>query len=476
MRERVFIPSRGVFAEALGWVPQWWSPWLIVVAGVVVTAGGLIAWRRGVRRCGLSGRVLWLEIVLGARTSELGGVEFARLLIAGLSSSRHRGGSRVSLELWAEAGQTRIGVWVPSRGAAQGVSAAIRHTMPGASVRAVEPPRLGTPSATQCWQLSPKGGPWAVLTEGGRSGGSARRAASITGARARAEGVGPEPLRAVFSALTEFAACRATMAGIQVVIGAAGPSGGLLLGEGFTGGRFLTLLAESLGALARDAARWGLRAAVAFLAEVVFGLVDALVPGSGPRSRRTSAGTGRAVGSGGAAGLARYAPPTSPGAAARPGDGGGLDPVAALGARARVAKRAAGPHARVSVRVLACDVPDRAARGLAWEVANSYALALPQAQLRPSRLRRCDRTVRRRRVSRFFWVTVEELAALWHVPANAAEFDLPEAPARTRPGGRGVPRPRSAEANRYLPPFSAPTAAAGRTAPPAGTRRGTQSP
>jgi hypothetical protein len=138
-----------------------------------------------------------------------------------------------------------------------------------------------------------------------------------------------------------------------------------------------------------------------------------------------------------------------------------LDPVLAVAARARVAKRAVAPHVRVNVRVVASGVTDRAARGLAWEVATGYALALPQAQLRPSRLRRCARMVGQRRPSRFFWVTVEELAALWHVPVNAAEFDLPEAPARTRPGGRGVPRPRAAEVSRYLPPFAAPITSTG---------------
>jgi hypothetical protein len=271
--------------------------------------------------------------------------------------------------------------------------------------------------------------------------------------------VGVEPLRAVFAAVTDFAARRGRGAGLQVVITGGGWPGSSLPGLGLGGDGALAPMMEGLGVLARDAARWAVRAAAVFLSEVVFGLVDALLPGPGSspsRSRRTDPGAGRAGGSG-RGGLARYAPTAHAGAAAWAGDGpGGLDPVMALGARAQVVKRAAGPHVQVSLRVVACGVTDRAARGLAWQVATGYALALPQAQLRPSRLRRCARVVGQRRTSRFFWATVEELAALWHVPANAAEFGLPEAPARTRPGGRAVPRPRAGEASRYLPPFTTP--------------------
>jgi hypothetical protein len=404
-------------------------------------------------------RALWLEIMPTARMSEQGAVAFARLLVTGLSAVRNRGGSRVSLEIWAEGDQTRIGVWVPGRGAARGVSAAVRHALPGASVRVGRPPRLGPSGAVRGWQLSPRGGPWAVLLEPGRTGGSARGPASNAAGWARAGGVGVESLRAVFAAVTDFAARRATGAGLQVVITGTGSPGSAVLGGVLVGDGGWAPGMESLGVLARDAVRWALRAAAVFLTEVVFGLVDALLPGPGSGSSRSRArGAGSGAGRGAMSdGLARYVPPDRLGAAVWAGEGpGGLDPVLAVAARARVAKRAAGPHVRVSVRVVASGVSDRAAQGLAWEVATGYVLALPQAQLRPSRLRRCARVVGQRRPSRFFWATVEELAALWHVPINAAEFDLPEAPARTRPGGRGVPRPRSAEVNRYLPPFAAP--------------------
>ena len=452
---------------------QWWW-WAITVAGVVIVAGGLAGWRRVVRGRGVAAGALWLEIVPAARMSELAAVGFARLLVAGLSGVTDRGGSRVSLEMWAEADQTRIGVWVPGPGAARGVWAAVRDALPGALVRVARPPGLGR-GGVRGWQLSPRGGVWAVLIEPGRTGGSARRPASTVGVGSRAGGEGPDPLGAVFAAVNDCAGRRCTGAGVQVVITGAGCPGGAFPGFSLAGDGVVTTVMDTLGVLARDTARWGVRAAAVFLTEVVFGLVEVLLPGPGSSSSRSRArgagpGAGRAGVSGGAGGLARYAPPEHAGAAVWAGDGavGGMDPVVALGARARVAKRAAGPHARVSVRVVACGVSDRAARALAWEVATGYSLAVAQAQFRPSRLRRCARVVGQRHPSRFFWVTVEELAALWHVPVNAAEFGLPEAAARTRPGGRGVPRPRAGEVSRYLPPFTAPITATGRGENPAG--------
>jgi len=270
--------------------------------------------------------------------------------------------------------------------------------------------------------------------------------------------------------VNSFAARNATVAGVQVMITGAGLADRecAFPGAGRAGDGPFAAAVGMFGVLVRDTARWVIRGSAVFVDQVVVGLVEVLLLGqgwssSGSRTRGRALGAGRAGVSASARGLARYRPPEGAMAEAWAGvdAAGGLDPVVGILARSVVAKRAAGPHVRVGVRVVGCGAADRAVRGLAWEVATGYALALPRAQLRPRRLRRCARAVTQRRLGRFFWATVEELAALWHVPASPAEFGLPETSARTRPGGKEVPRPRAAGTRRYLPPLVAPAAANG---------------
>lgn len=164
-------------------------------------------------------------------------------------------------------------------------------------------------------ELAPRGGVWAPLidpTAAPRTGaGTGGAGAAWTGALMEAE-----PLRAVFAALARCAATHGPgdVAGVQLVVRAArttGPSSFLGAGGGVAAG-LVHLLGRAVSVLMLE-------------------LLDILTLGRRPTRATTRTGV-----------EARRAP---------------LDPVQAAAVKARDAKRAAGPHLAVTLRVAAATAP-----------------------------------------------------------------------------------------------------------------------
>lgn len=119
-----------------------------------------------------------------------------------------------------------------------------------------------------------------------------------------------------------------------------------------------------------------------------------------------------------------------------------VDPVAAVRSRAIVAKKACGPHLRVTVRVaVAGSAPARLYRAQAGLIADGFdAVATAGDGLITRRVYRPAVKVAARRPGTGFVATVAELGALWHIPADAAVYGIGTTDARTRAPHRDLPR------------------------------------
>ncbi|MBF6131148.1 hypothetical protein [Nocardia brasiliensis] len=120
-----------------------------------------------------------------------------------------------------------------------------------------------------------------------------------------------------------------------------------------------------------------------------------------------------------------------------------VDPVAAVRSRAVVAKKACGPHLRVTVRVaVAGPAHDaRLYRAQVGLIADGFdAVATAGDGLITRRVCRPAVKVGSRRPGAGFVVTVAELGALWHIPADAAVYGIATTDARTRAPHRDLPR------------------------------------
>ncbi|MBF6066062.1 hypothetical protein IU500_33905 [Nocardia terpenica] len=119
-----------------------------------------------------------------------------------------------------------------------------------------------------------------------------------------------------------------------------------------------------------------------------------------------------------------------------------VDPVQAQRAREIVAKKASGPHLRVTVRAaVSGPVPARYRRQAAGWIANGYdAVATAGNGLTGHRTRGAARKVSLRRPGTVFAATVGELGALWHIPADAAVYGIDTTTARWHDPRRDLPR------------------------------------
>ncbi|GAB2540915.1 hypothetical protein [Nocardia heshunensis] len=119
-----------------------------------------------------------------------------------------------------------------------------------------------------------------------------------------------------------------------------------------------------------------------------------------------------------------------------------VDPVAAVRYRNVVAKKASGPHLRVTVRVAVSGrVPARYLRHEARLIADGYdAVATDGDGLITRRVRRPAHKVALRRPGTGFVVTVAEFGALWHLPTGSATYGIDTNPARSRRPHRDIAR------------------------------------
>lgn len=201
------------------------------------------------------------------------------------------------------------------------------------------------------------------------------------------EGGEAEPLRAVFAALADRGA--GELAAVQIVIRAHRGAG---------------------------AQPWAARAAGALLrmgAGLVLELATILLPGRHAPTRTTTRTPGRAVTS---------------------------DPVAAAALKASDAKRVAGPHLRVTLRVALATNPNMALAGRRHRLARiTGGFDLVTTPLRTGRVRRPASALTGRLPGRSFLATLPELAAVWHIPAEPGRYALAAQPARNRPPERHLP-------------------------------------
>lgn len=129
------------------------------------------------------------------------------------------------------------------------------------------------------------------------------------------------------------------------------------------------------------------------------------------------------------------------------------DPVAAARRRSVVAKQARGPHLRVTLRIAALPPSGDRRRDPTAAIALGYTTVPDQTTLTNRRVLRGPHRLARRTAGpgrdRFF-VTVDEAAALWHLPDEPARYGLAAAPAHTREPSHGLTRiPRAHRGDRH---------------------------
>lgn len=120
------------------------------------------------------------------------------------------------------------------------------------------------------------------------------------------------------------------------------------------------------------------------------------------------------------------------------------DPAVAAHRKDIAAKQAHGPHLHATLR-LAIDSP--ASRGLRRRgvnaIVNGYDLATPAATLYTRTAHRPARRLVQRQPGRGkdrFVITLDEAAALWHLPDEPAQYGITDATARIRRPRRDLPR------------------------------------
>lgn len=146
------------------------------------------------------------------------------------------------------------------------------------------------------------------------------------------------------------------------------------------------------------------------------------------------------------------------------------DPVVTAWRRAVAAKRAHGPHLRVTLRVIHCTGTEHGQRQWRGQrgqhrravagLAGGFDLAAPLTTLRLHRVgdgwgtrgtRRTRMLIDQRRPARRrhrFAATITELAGLWHLPAEPTQYGMNDAVGRVRRPFRDLPRWRRPDARR----------------------------
>lgn len=122
------------------------------------------------------------------------------------------------------------------------------------------------------------------------------------------------------------------------------------------------------------------------------------------------------------------------------------DPVVTARQRAVEAKKARGPHLRITIRVslisqhAAASTRGRPRRNTVAAIAGGFDRVAHATDLTLTRSHRAKGHASTRRPGRGFIATVNELAMLWHLPAHAAYYNIAQTPARSRDPGRDLPR------------------------------------
>lgn len=381
----------GLLCDPVSHLDQWpatlrdlgqaWWPMLVVVAAVLllVSIASVQVRRAAWRRVVASAR--WLEIRPPARSPTDAASNFWHA-IAGLlnRTRRHTLTPRIlAMEFVATAETTRIGIWVPTTLSVRTVADAVTSAWPGTQTAMTDPPIVTGAARLRAEEVTPRDGQWTPLLATDSRRSDARmdeRLAHLL--RTLADRAGGETgcVQVLVTAYRRIPA--------HVARGLVPRAMVLLLGAPF---------------------------------RVLLGLVDLFWSPHDAHRRNLSSGARQVE-----------------------------DPVVKARERAVDAKKAHGPHLRVTIRVslarqhATTSTPGRPCRNTVAAIAGGFDRVAHGTDLALSRTRRARQCVSRRRPGRGFVATVDEMAALWHLPAQAACYNIAQTPARSRGPGRDLPR------------------------------------
>lgn len=372
-------------SHAAGWAwrtLQTWWPLLTVVAVTALAAGVLLAVAARRARADAAARASWVEVTPPAVMPADGARGLWRALAGLLSRTRRHGFAprHLAVEFVADAAGMRAGVWVPPALSAASVADAIGRCWPGARATITDTPPSWSGGRLTSAHVMPRGGEWAPLLDPTRT---ARRQTGEV-----------DSLHSALAALAERG--EGERACVQLVVSRA--------------------RTRTSGKGRRDRPLW---------AKVVIGIVRApfavilavtdvlLTRGSATHRPNTTTSTPE-------------------------------DPAVAAHRKDIAAKQAHGPHLHATLR-LAIDSP--ASRGLRRRavnaIVNGYDLATPAATLYTRAAYRPARRLVQRQPGRGkdrFVITLDEAAALWHLPEEPAQYGITDATARIRRPRRDLPR------------------------------------
>jgi hypothetical protein len=362
---------------------QVWWPLLLMVAVAALAAGVLLAIAVRRARADATERASWVEITPPAVLPVDGARGLWRALEGLLSRTRRRGFAprHLAVEFLADATGMRVGVWVPPALSARSVAEAIRRCWPGARATIGRTPPAWDSGRLTAVHVLPRGGAWAPLLDATRA--VRRQPGDI------------DPLHGVLAALAERG--QAERACAQLVVSRA----------------------HTAGRRHQDHPLW---------ARIVLGLLrlpflvllaaaDVLLTrGTSSRPRTAANGT--------------TSTPEDPAVVAR--------------RKAIEAKQAHGPHLYTTLRLAIHSPASRSLRRRAVSaIVNGYDLTAPEASLATRRVHHPARRLSYREPGRGrdrFVITLDEAAALWHLPDEPAQYGITDATARIRRPRRDLPR------------------------------------
>jgi hypothetical protein len=409
-------------SQATAWlwhaIQVWW-PLLTVtaVAALVVGAVLSVALRRA--RAEAATHARWVEITPPAVLPVDGSHRLWQALAGLLSRTRRHGlvPRQLAVEFLADSAGMRVGVWVPPTLSARSVAEVITRCWPGSRATIIRNPPtwedIGTTERPKdkvsALHVLPHGDQWTPLVD-----------PTHTTSRTPYVGYGRQtsmvdPLHSVLAALAERDETERACA--QLVVTRVPRR---IVGRGHRGGHRGRRRGRSLWA-------WiGISMVRAPFVILLF-IADLFLSHGSTTKQPVPAST-----------------PTPE------------DPFVAAERKAIAAKKAHGPHLHATLR-LAISSPStrrethdryrpsqRAVRRAELNaIVNGYDVAAPQADLITCRVSRPARRLSERRPGpgrHQFVITIDEAAALWHLPAEPAQYGIADATARIRRPRRDLPR------------------------------------
>jgi hypothetical protein len=381
------------YASAWAWrtIQAWW-PLLVVVAVVALTTGALLAIAVRRARADAADRASWVEVTPPAVLPVDGARGLWRALEGLLSRTRRHGFAphHLAVEFLADAAGMRVGVWVPPALSARSVAEAIVRCWPGSRATITRTPPTVTDGEASgrvtAVHVVPRGGGWTPLLDATHT--VRRQPGSVAG--------GVDSLHSVLAELAERGEGEAACA--QLIVSHA---------------RTRTVSSQR-----RNRPLWA-RALIGLVRlpfVVLLAVADVLL----------TRGTSR------------------PRTATTPTSSTPDDPAVVARRKAVEAKQAHGPHLHATLRLAIGSPASRGLRRRAVNaIVNGYDLTAPEASLATRRVSRpawrlADRVPGRGRDR--FLITLDEAAALWHLPDEPAQYGITDATTRIRRPRRDLPR------------------------------------